>query len=137
MYFYSWNQRQILPEKSLIRKFRLLLTFYTIQYLHSYDKSNLDSRKKKKPTDPKSANFFFILYIIYKLSYSALFASAKQHYAGPSRGSLHATCCVYEQVANADCECPQPGASAFRNFEMHPLKVLSFFKNRRFLRKYP
>ena len=43
MYFYSWNQRQILPEKSLIRKFRLLLTFYTIQYLHSYGKSNLGS----------------------------------------------------------------------------------------------
>ena len=43
MYFYLWNQWQILPEKSLIRKFRLLLTFYTIQYSHSYGKSNLGS----------------------------------------------------------------------------------------------
>ncbi len=43
MYFYLWNQWQILPEKLLIRKFRLLLTFYTIQHLHSYGKSNLGS----------------------------------------------------------------------------------------------
>ena len=43
MCFYPWNQWQILPEKLLIRKFRLLFIFYTIQYLHSYGKSNLGS----------------------------------------------------------------------------------------------
>lgn len=45
MYFYLWNRRQILPEKLLIRKFRLLLTFCIIQHLHSYSKSNLGGSK--------------------------------------------------------------------------------------------
>ena len=52
MYFYLWNQWQILPEKSLIRIFRLLLTFYNIQYLRSYGKSNLGSCLINLPYPP-------------------------------------------------------------------------------------
>ena len=41
MYFYLWNQWQILPEKSLIRKYRLSFTFFTIQHLWLFIKSIL------------------------------------------------------------------------------------------------
>ena len=43
MYFYLWNQWQILPEKSLVRKLELLFTFYTISYLRLHDKPILTS----------------------------------------------------------------------------------------------
>ena len=42
------------------------------------------------------------------------------HQAWPSRGSIHAIYCVYEQVAYADCECPLLGSFGLRNFEMLP-----------------
>ena len=41
MYFYLWNQWQILPEKSLIRKYRLSFAFFTIQHLWLFIKSIL------------------------------------------------------------------------------------------------
>ena len=57
--------------------------------------------------------------------------------AWPSRGSLHAIYCVYEQVAYADCECPLLGSFGLRNFEMLPLRVFIFAKSLTGLRAVP
>ena len=123
MYFYPWNQWQILPEKSLIRKFRLLRTLYTIQYSHSYDKSNLDSRLIR--TTPPNISFYLPTYL--KRSWSDPTSNQLLFYLliSPPRFSRQRNSIPRGPVGSARGERP----SQLR--VLSPRRFLSFFKYRR------